>query len=63
MSKQKHKGLLQKSISDNVTHAEMQSELARLREAVSILTTRLGNELGDNDARRILELLAPPEAR
>lgn len=56
--------LPEKSVSDNVTHAEMQAELARLRAAVVvILDSRLGKELPTIDLRRILDLVAPPQER
>lgn len=51
------------SLSDSVTHQELQDELARLRAAISLLASRLGNELGTADARRILELTAAPWER
>jgi hypothetical protein len=51
------------SMADPVTHAELQAELTRLRAAISLLASRLGNELGSDDARRILELVAPPYDR
>lgn len=53
----------EKSIADPVSHDEMQRELARLREAIMILASRLGNELGTDDARRVLKLVAAPYER
>lgn len=50
----------EKSLADNVTHDEMQDELRRIREAIILLASRLGNELGTNDARRILKLMEYP---
>jgi hypothetical protein len=46
------------SLADPVTHSELQAELRRLRAAITLLASRLGNELGTNDARRVLELVA-----
>ena len=64
MSGSKRKGLgvapfciPEKSLSDKVTHGELQGELNRLREAIMLLASRLGNELGTDDARRILALV------
>jgi hypothetical protein len=52
-----------KAIADTVTHAEMQAELTHLRAAIVLIASRLGNELGANDAMRVLELAAPPHER
>lgn len=50
-------------MSDKVTHAEMESELQRLRAAITLLASRVDSSLGDGDARRLLDLLAPPHER
>jgi hypothetical protein len=47
-------------LSDSVTHAELQAELARLRQAIAILAIRLAPELGTKDGQRILELVTTP---
>jgi hypothetical protein len=54
---------LEPVLADNVTYAEMQAELARLRAAVALLASRLGTALSADDAKRILELIAPPDER
>lgn len=52
----------EKSINDNVTHREMQDELNRLREAISILLIR-SHDVGQESAIRIFDLLKRPEER
>jgi hypothetical protein len=52
-----------KAGSDTVTHSEMQAELQHLRAAIILMASRISNELGTNDARRIMELAAPPHER
>ncbi len=51
------------SLSDKVTHGQMQEELQRLRAAITIVASRIGHDLGTIDARRVVELLAPPHER
>lgn len=54
----------QASVVDPVTHGDLQDELQRLREAIFLLTNRLGPNLIDRaSARRLTELLAPPWER
>lgn len=68
MSEQKRKGLgvapfclPESSLADPVTHAEFNEELQRLRSAVTLLANIVGpNIIGSTDAKRLLELLAPP---
>lgn len=52
------------SMADPVTHAELQEELNRLRSAVRYLANCCGAHIiGSQDARRLIELLAPPHER
>jgi hypothetical protein len=51
------------SMSDKVTYGEMLAELDLLRAAITLLTSRLVNELGTDDARRIMEYVRPPHER
>ena len=62
-AKRKELGRDDKSLADSVTHGEMEAELRRLRAAITLLASRLGNELGTTDAGRLLDLLAPPHER
>jgi hypothetical protein len=48
------------SLGDKVTYRDMELELQRLRAAITLLASRLGNELSTVDAGRILDLLKPP---
>lgn len=52
------------SLADPVTHAELQEELTRLRAAVTLLANCCGAHIiGQHDAKRLMELLAPPYER
>lgn len=45
------------SLADPVTHADLQAELNRLREAIVIIASRVAHDLGADDCRRIGDLL------
>ena len=52
------------SISDKVTHGQMQEELDRLRAAITYLANCLGsNVLGQQDAKYLSDKLIPPSER
>lgn len=52
------------SLADPVTHAELQDEIGRLRAAVVLLANCVGvHVIGQHDARRLMDLLAPPHER
>lgn len=51
------------SMSDPVTHREMQAELDRLRQAIVAIASRLGHTLGAGDLRYVGEMCTPPGER
>lgn len=49
-----------KSLADPVTHGELQEELARLREAIALISNCVGaHVISLEDARRLMALLYP----
>jgi len=52
------------ALADAVTFADLEVELAQLRAAIRYLANCVGaNVIGQADARRLMELLAPPHER